>query len=272
MRRLFSPLALLPPPATPRARPGVDAAPPSVDAGDAPLAHPPCRARAPPRQRRGDEPPRAFRAASPLRRALPGGRRLACIGKMTPAATSAPSTGSWHLRPPSREEDATNTLGRIPFGESRGAGLQRLRWEFAALLAVGALVAALAAAMPAAADYGTGAVYEVEISANLGGPNGGGVWLWIELDANGTGDYHGADCGHAQGPAASDGGDVTWTVSNGMLVISGVHLNGLPPFLQPPAITVPATYGHYSYRSGNPFGTIFGLPFPGGFAQVQIAP
>ncbi|HET8632120.1 MAG TPA: hypothetical protein VFL91_32235 [Thermomicrobiales bacterium] len=163
-----------------------------------------------------------------------------------------------------------NTLRRL---SSRGplfVGPKRLRRTFAALIAVGALVAALAAAMPAAADYGTGAVYQVEISANLGGPDGGGVWLWITLNANGTGDYHGSDCGHAQGPAASDGGDVTWTSSDGVLTISGVVLNGLS-FLPPPTIHVPAAYGHYTV-AGNPFQSIFGLPFPGGTAQVQIAP
>ena len=144
----------------------------------------------------------------------------------------------------------------------------RPRRFVALLLAIGALILSLVAAGPAAADYGPGAVYQVEISANLAGPAGGGVWLWIELNANGGGDYRGSDCGHGEG-AARDAGDVTWTVSNGMLVISGVTLTGLGGL--PVTITVPATYGHYNYQS-NPFIAIFGVPFPGGFAQVQVAP
>jgi hypothetical protein len=150
----------------------------------------------------------------------------------------------------------------------RGAGKQRLHTAFAALIVIGALLAALAAAGPAAAAYGTGAVYQVEISANLTGPGGGGIWLWLTLNANGTGDYSGSDCGHGEG-AAPDLGDVTWRSSGGTLTISGVTLTGLGGL--PVTITVPATYGHYPY-SGNPFGAIFGLLFPGGFAQVQVAP
>src|SRR2546423_5225588 len=72
------------------------------------------------------------------------------------------------------------------------------------LLAVSALAAAVVAAVavPASADYGRGAVYQVEITANEGGPSGGGIWLWIELtpaagsSTSGTGDYAGSDCGH----------------------------------------------------------------------------
>src|SRR5919201_3282895 len=102
---------------------------------------------------------------------------------------------------------------------------------FVAVLAAAASAAVLAA--PASADYGQGALYQVEISANESGPNGGGIWLWIELTpssgstTNGTGDYSGSDCGHGLG-AASDRGDVTWTSSGGVLTINGVTLNGLP--------------------------------------------
>jgi hypothetical protein len=57
------------------------------------------------------------------------------------------------------------------------------------------LAAALAgtAATPALADYGRGAQYQIEISANnAGGVPGDGVWVWIELNGNGSGDYTGA--------------------------------------------------------------------------------
>src|ERR1043166_1589699 len=84
----------------------------------------------------------------------------------------------------------------------------------------------------AAADYGSGAVYQVELSTNSAGRHGGGVWLWIGLNADGTGDYAGSDCGH--------GGE-------------GAALNALPnsiaPFIPPPyytTITVPRAYGHYT--------------------------
>lgn len=140
------------------------------------------------------------------------------------------------------------------------------------LTAVGAIVGLLlmSSTGTALADYGKGAVYQIEISANVTSPNGGGIWLWITLNADHTGDYAGSDCGHGEG-AASDRGDVTWTQSGDELIISGVTLAGLGGL--PVTITVPADYGHHSYSAAdNPFGAIFGLPFPGGFAQVQVAP
>jgi hypothetical protein len=145
-----------------------------------------------------------------------------------------------------------------------------------AMLAVTAVSAAVLAS-PAAADYGQGALYQVEITANGSGPNGGGIWLWIELTPSagsttrGNGDYAGSDCGHGVG-SASDKGEVTWSSSGGVLTISGVILNGLEG--TPVTIQVPSTYGHYSYKT-NAFTTIFsGLPpfVTGGFAQVQVAP
>jgi hypothetical protein len=71
-------------------------------------------------------------------------------------------------------------------------------------------------------------------------------------------------------------GDVTWSSAGGTLTISGVVLNGFPPIIGPVpvTITVPSTYGHYSYPT-DAFTTIFsGLPpfVTGGTAQVQIAP
>ncbi len=155
--------------------------------------------------------------------------------------------------------------------------MKRLRRMLVVFVATGALAAGLLAALAgaASADYGPGAVYQVEITANESGLTGGGIWLWIELNASGTGDYAGSDCGHGHG-AASDKGDVTWSSKNGTLTISGVMLNGFPPPISPllVTITVPSTYGHYAYPT-NAFGSIFtGLPFfvTGGHAQVQIAP
>ena len=127
------------------------------------------------------------------------------------------------------------------------------------------------AASPASAAYGHGAVYQVELSANVGGPQGGGVWLWIELNRDGTGDYQGSDCGHGgQGAAAHDSGDVNWHAASGQVVIDDIVLNGLGRFAA--TITVPAAYGHYtgtvgSYITLPPF-----IPPAAGTAQLQVAP
>ncbi len=121
----------------------------------------------------------------------------------------------------------------------------------------------------ALADYGRGAQYQVELSANVGGPQGGGAWLWIQLNANGTGDYTGSDCGHGLG-AVADAGDVTWSSTDGSLTIHGVVLNGLNGYHT--TITVPSAYGHYS----GAIDTFLTLPpfIPSGIgnSQLQVAP
>jgi hypothetical protein len=139
----------------------------------------------------------------------------------------------------------------------------------------GCLAAALtgAAATPALADYGVGSQYQIEISANnVGGVPGDGVWLWIELNSNGSGDYTGSDCIHT-GPAglnaaAHERGDVTWTDSGGTLTISGVGLIG-GQF--PVTVVVPDRSGHYTGASDS-FIQNFALGPIGGSAQVQVAP
>jgi hypothetical protein len=137
-----------------------------------------------------------------------------------------------------------------------------------ALLGFG-VVAATAA--PAAADYGSGNIYQIEISSNVAGPDGFGVWVWFALSpsagstTSGTGDYAGSDCGHGFG-AVADLGEVTWSVSGGTLTITGFVLNGFNGL--PVTITVPAAYGHYSTDVASVFQ---GAP-PGGFSEVQVAP
>jgi hypothetical protein len=139
----------------------------------------------------------------------------------------------------------------------------------------GFLAAALTgtAATPALADYGTGAQFQIEISANnVGGVPGDGVWLWIELNGNRTGDYTGTDCIHT-GPAGLNGaaheqGDVTWTDSGGTLTISGVALVG---GRFPVTVVVSDHYGHYVGPSDS-FVQGFALGQIGGTAQVQVAP
>ncbi|HZD67942.1 MAG TPA: hypothetical protein VFA45_03180 [Actinomycetes bacterium] len=129
------------------------------------------------------------------------------------------------------------------------------------------------AAPPALADYGTGAQYQVEISANnVGGVPGDGVWLWIVLNKDGTGDYTGSDCIHTGSAGLNDAGteqgDVTWTAADGMLTITGVALvDGMFPV----TIVVPDTYGHY-VRASDSVIQDFALGQIGGTAQVQVAP
>jgi hypothetical protein len=142
-----------------------------------------------------------------------------------------------------------------------------------ALAAAGALLAGagtLSTAGPAWADYGPGAVYQIELSANLSGPQGGGLWLWIELNRNGSGDYQGADCGHGGVGSAHDSGDVTWSASGGRIVITGVVLKGLGGF--PATVKAPAATGHYKGTVGS-FITLPSFIPPGaGTSQLQVAP
>lgn len=142
------------------------------------------------------------------------------------------------------------------------------------------LVAAIAgvSTASASADYGQGAIYQIELSVNSPGPHGGSIWLWVGLNADGTGDYAGSDCGHGGGGTASDRGDVTWHYEGNSVVIDGVLLNALPvsinPFIPPPfptTMTVPRGYGHYT-GNDHAFLTLPSFLPVGGFSQLQVAP
>jgi hypothetical protein len=147
-----------------------------------------------------------------------------------------------------------------------------VRSRLAAAAATATLVggATLATAGPASADYGKGAVYQIELSANASGPQGGGVWLWFGLNKDGTGDYQGSDCGHGGAGAAHDGGDVQWAVINGNVVIKHVILNGLEGF--DATVTVPAAYGHYTGTLGSFITLPSFIPPNIGKSQLQVAP
>ena len=132
----------------------------------------------------------------------------------------------------------------------------------------------------ASADYGPNAVRQIELSGNTPGPQGGGVWLWIALNSNHTGDYAGSDCGHGGAGTASDKGDVTWQQVGDNIVISGVVLNATPtdPFsgnFTPwsTTITVPWNTGHYRAAG---VGTYLTLPSwiqsDEGKTELQVAP
>jgi hypothetical protein len=146
------------------------------------------------------------------------------------------------------------------------------RSRLIATLATSALAAGgvIAAAGPAAADYGTGEVRQIELSANVSGPQGGGVWLWFGLNADHSGDYNGADCGHGGAGAVSDKGDVWWEQVGTDIVIHHVILNGLGGF--DATVTVPWATGHYTGTIGS-FITLPGFipPFIG-TSQLQVAP
>src|SRR5947209_6197362 len=134
--------------------------------------------------------------------------------------------------------------------------MKKVRRMLAVPVAAAALAALFLAATagPASADYGQGAAYQIEITSNIPGAQGGGIWLWIELmpaspgATYGTsGDYTGSDCGRgAAERARADHGDITaWSVSGGVLTIHGVVLNGFGGL--PVTITVPlpaSGYGH----------------------------
>src|SRR6266487_4183941 len=100
---------------------------------------------------------------------------------------------------------------------------------FTAALMLGAAVF-LGTAASARAEYGPGAVYQVEISANsVPGPS---FWFWAELDpGNTSGDYQMTDCIHVGrgGPnaAAHSSGEVqSWSVGGGMLTMTGISIVG----------------------------------------------
>ncbi len=154
-----------------------------------------------------------------------------------------------------------------------------MRRMLAVFAAAGALATALLVigAGTAAADYGPGAQFQVTISANnVGGVPGDGVWAWIALYPDGTGDYTAADCIHTGSleghPGLNHGfhekGDVSWTDSGGNLIITGVALVG---GVFPVTITVPDIYQHSVLPSDTVI-TGFALGTIGGWAQVQVSP
>jgi hypothetical protein len=137
-------------------------------------------------------------------------------------------------------------------------------------------------------------------NANFGGT--GGVWIWAELDGDGSVDATFAGCGHTVGGSGGAGGagggggpaSGTWTVASnifdavsdpnvfpvGLALNSDGSLNTSVPYYVitldvggPFEIAVPAQVGHYNY-SGLQF--INGIPpgtkIPGVNFQTQVAP
>jgi hypothetical protein len=159
-----------------------------------------------------------------------------------------------------------------PPAENEGEYMHYVK-KLLAAAGAGCLAVALAGTAPAFADYGKGAQFQIEISANnVGGVPGDGVWLWIALNRDGTGDYQGTDCVHTGSAglngAAHESGDVQWTNAAGQLTITGVRLVG---GLFPVTVVVKDRIGHYVGPSDS-FVQGFALGPIGGTAQVQVAP
>lgn len=88
----------------------------------------------------------------------------------------------------------------------------------------------------------------------------GGIWLWVEVDANTTGDIAGAGCGHVRGfggGAGSIRGDITWQYGNEAAAIAAhAFILGQDPTHTYYIVTVgpgeafawPVTVGHYSWH------------------------
>lgn len=98
----------------------------------------------------------------------------------------------------------------------------------------------------------------------------GGIWIWVEIDANHTGDVAGADCTHVRGVGGGAGqirGDVTWWWSQtpegipavpGPLDPNGYYNVALPNHV---VLSFNVTVGHYSVH-----------PVPGVTLNLQVAP
>ena len=155
------------------------------------------------------------------------------------------------------------------------------------LLLLGATAAAailLGTASTARADYGSHAVYQVEISSN---PPGFGFWIWAELDPGMTsGDYQETDCIHLGGGhivngqprdgAAHDSGSVTgWSVDNNArtLTMHGVKIIGNAETVDV-TVPLPASGGQYGHSNSLTLTYVSGAPIISGTfpAQVQLAP
>ncbi len=152
-------------------------------------------------------------------------------------------------------------------------------------LVVAAVVAALGLAGSAGSAFAYGKaeqpLAQIEFSGNCNNltfplcqppPAGfglGGIWVWIEIDAGGSGDVAGAGCGHVRGVGGSAGpilGEITW--------VKVTLPPGAIPFWTDPtntyylvslgdgsSIPFPVTVGHYSF-----------MPAPAVAIQLQVAP
>jgi hypothetical protein len=156
-----------------------------------------------------------------------------------------------------------------------------LRILVPAMLLMGA---STASSVTGAAAYGSQdqPLAQIELSGNCNNPSYplcapppagvglGGIWLWIEIDSNGTGDVAGAGCGHIRGVGGGAGpilGDITWTRSTGVpagaeaFAIDPTNTYYVVPFGPGEVFAFPVTVGHYPFS-----------PVPAVTVQLQVAP
>ena len=151
------------------------------------------------------------------------------------------------------------------------------------VLLLGGLLAAASVAVSASpvAAYGAAEhpLAQIEFSGNCNNPDFflcfpppagfglGGVWLWIEIDAGGTGDVAGAGCGHDRAGSGGAGpilGEITWTGPAPVGPIFFVDPNNMYYAVHLPdggVVSFPQTQGHYSLH-----------PAPGVALELQVAP
>ncbi len=164
--------------------------------------------------------------------------------------------------------------------------LLRLLISASVMVAASVVASTSSAAAYGAADH---PLAQLELSANCDNPGfvlcapppagvgTGGIWLWIEVDSNGTADFAGAGCGHTVGGISGPGGagaeslrgGTTWTyATSAQAQQSGAFLFGIDPSdryylvkFGPGFFAFPTTQGHYSFQ-----------PVPGVTIQLQVAP
>jgi len=152
----------------------------------------------------------------------------------------------------------------------------RIRRAFLALATATALAGGVVGfgAVGAAADYGSGAVYQIGLSfncmnmtlcqASAQNPFGiGGFWGWIELDKGGTGEAQLLGQGHSNANPLLNGtvklsiDDITWTT---VQTQRGLALAISAPELGPQPMFLPAAPGNYDFSFG-----------PGTQSVIQVA-
>jgi hypothetical protein len=163
--------------------------------------------------------------------------------------------------------------------------------RFLKVFIAGGTLAASAALLSATSVFAYGRadqpLAQLELSANCNNPDYflcspdavglGGLWFWVEVDADGTADLAGSVCGHdraGSGGALSLRGETTWETVNAAsieeLLMSGIQAfvadpNGEYYVVAVPKIgerfAFPVTQGHYSFK-----------PVPGVSLQMTVAP
>jgi hypothetical protein len=146
-------------------------------------------------------------------------------------------------------------------------------------IAIALATASVAASATTAGAYGKAdqPLAQVEVSANCDNPSfwlcrdvvgTGGIWYWVEVDADGTGDMTGSVCSHTVGGAGGPGGagaqsikgEATWSYTTLETMPAGaVFFGTVDPSDKYYVITlttgeqwiIPTTTGHYGVKMAN---------------------